>query len=109
MYSIETAKMSSKGQLVIPDAFRRQYGWKAGMTLLMIGTGNAVVLQSLQLPSEEQVDQIVAQTKTVGDSVASRVRDAKTALDKLGRLGIQMPVDVEKSESRRRVLMEKHA
>ena len=30
MYAIETAKMSSKGQLVIPEAFRKRYGWRAG-------------------------------------------------------------------------------
>ena len=34
MYAVETAKMLSKGQLVIPDAFRKSYGWTAGMTLL---------------------------------------------------------------------------
>ena len=34
MYAVETAKMSSKGQLVIPDAFRKSYGWTAWMTLL---------------------------------------------------------------------------
>lgn len=109
MYSVETAKMSSKGQLVIPDVFRRNFGWKAGTTLLMIGTGNAVVLQSLQTPTDDQVDQIVAQTKAIGDSVARRVRHAKASLDRLGRLGIQMPLDAEKSENRRRILMEKHA
>ena len=30
MYAIETAKLSSKGQMVIPDSFRKRYGWVPG-------------------------------------------------------------------------------
>lgn len=109
MYSVETAKMSSKGQLVIPDVFRKSYGWKAGMTLLMIGTGNAVVLQSLDIPSDESVDRVVAGTKPVGDAVAARFRKAKEALARLDRMGITLPDGIENGDVRRRALMEKYA
>lgn len=109
MYSVETAKMSSKGQLVIPDTFRKQYGWKTGMTLLMIGTGNAVVLQSLQVPGDEVVDKVIKESKIVNDSVSRRVKQAKAALDKLVQLGITMPDGVEKGETRRAALMEKYS
>ena len=59
MYAVETAKMSSKGQLVIPEVFRKSYGWNAGMTILMVGTGNSVVLQPLTVPSDEQVNESI--------------------------------------------------
>ncbi len=109
MYSVETAKMSSKGQLVIPDALRKRYGWQPGTTLLMIGTGDAIVLQALQTPSDETIDSVLAESKAAGDSVSHRIANAKAALSKLGKLGIRLPNGIEKSESRRSMLLEKHS
>ena len=48
MYTIETAKMSSKGQVVVPDALRKRYGWRPGTTLLMLGASGGVLLQSFK-------------------------------------------------------------
>ncbi len=109
MYAVETAKMSSKGQLVIPDTFRKNYGWKAGMTILLIGTADAIVMQPLQPPSESSVDRILSEAKTVGKGVAERVKKAESSLAKLGRLGIVLPEGVEKGEGRRLALLRKHS
>ena len=96
MYAVETAKMSSKGQLVIPDAFRKSYGWTAGMTLLMIGTGNSVVLQPLAVPNDEQVDEVVRESRAAAREVTRRLKKAESDLAKLAQVGISMPVDFEK-------------
>ena len=63
MYAIETAKMSSKGQLVVPEAFRKRYGWQAGTTLLMLGASGGVLLQTLPVPSEREVERTLAETQ----------------------------------------------
>jgi len=109
MYAVETSKMSSKGQLVIPDAFRKSYGWKAGMTLLLIGTADAVVLQPLRTPNESSVDKILSEAKALGEDVADRVKRAEASLAKLGRLGIVLPDGFEKGEGRRASLRERHS
>lgn len=95
MYAVETAKMSSKGQLVIPDAFRKSYGWTAGMTLLMIGTGSSVVLQPLAVPNDEQVDEVVRESSAAARDVARRLKKAEADLLKLEKAEISLPLDFE--------------
>lgn len=109
MYAVETAKLSSKGQLVIPDVFRKSYGWNAGMTILMVGTGNGVVLQPLTVPSDEQVDAAVRAASPVMKDVSRRLARAKRELAALDKLGISLPADVEQSESTRSRRAEKYA
>ena len=109
MYAVETAKMSSKGQLVIPEVFRKSYGWNAGMTILMVGTGSGVVLQPLSVPSDEQVDATIRAAAPAVMDVERRLKKAKRELAALDKLGISLPVGVEKSERTRSRRAEKHA
>ncbi len=109
MYAIETAKLSTKGQLVVPDAFRKHYGWKAGMTLLLIGTADSVVIQQLSIPDDEKISQTVEESRHAFASTQKKLAAAKRSLAKLAKLKIRMPVGIEDDESRRAMLMEKHA
>lgn len=109
MYAVETAKMSSKGQLVVPEAFRKRYGWRAGSTLLMLGASGGVLLQTLPVPDEREVEKTIAETRIAAASVKTRLKDARTALDKLSSLGISLPVDVERGVQRRSLAERRHA
>lgn len=44
---MDTAQMSSKGQLVVPARLRRKYGIKAGTTVRFMERDNEIVLQPL--------------------------------------------------------------
>lgn len=109
MYAVETAKLSSKGQLVVPEVFRKSYGWSAGMTILMVGTGSGVVLQPLTVPSDEQVNATIREAAPAVMDVERRLKKAKRELAALDKLGISLPVDVEKSERIRARRAEKYA
>jgi len=109
MYAIETAKMSSRGQLVVPEAFRKRYGWRAGSTLLMLGASGGVLLQTLPVPDEHDVERTISETQAVAASVKTRLRNAKRSLDKLSSLAISLPVDIERSAQRRAFAERRHA
>ena len=109
MYAVETAKLSSKGQLVVPEVFRKSYGWNAGMTILMVGTGSGVVLQPLTVPSDEQVNETIRAAAPAVIDVERRLKKAKRELAALDKLGISLPVDVEESERTRSRRAEKYA
>jgi bifunctional DNA-binding transcriptional regulator/antitoxin component of YhaV-PrlF toxin-antitoxin module len=109
MYTIETAKMSSKGQLVVPEALRKRYGWRAGSTLLMLGASSCVLLQTLPVPDEHDVEKAIAETQVAAASVKTRLRDAKKSLDKLSSLAISLPVDIERDGQRRVLAERRHA
>lgn len=109
MYAIETAKMSSRGQLVVPESLRKRYGWRAGSTLLMLGASGGVLLQTLPVPDEREVERTMAETRVAAASVKARFRDAKRALDRLSSLAITIPIDAERGDRRRALAERRHA
>ena len=50
MAAIETTKMSSKGQIVIPEEIRNRLGLKTGDKFLVMGDKDVVILKTLSNP-----------------------------------------------------------
>ena len=109
MYAIETARMSSRGQLVVPEAFRKRYGWRAGSTLLMLGASGGVLLQTLPVPDEQEVERTITETRVAAASVKARLRNARKSLDRLSSLAISLPVDIERGVQRRSLAERRHS
>jgi len=109
MYAIETAKMSSKGQLVVPEAFRKRYGWRQGMTLMLVGVNGGVLLQTLPQPDVAEVDAAIAESTRASESVKSKLAKTKRSLANIAALGVSLPLDIESGEQRRRLLRKRHA
>ena len=42
---METTKLSSKGQVIIPKAFRNAHHWDPGLELMVIDTGDGLLLK----------------------------------------------------------------
>ena len=42
---METTRLSSKGQVIIPKALRNIHGWEAGQELIVIDTGDGILLK----------------------------------------------------------------
>ncbi len=42
---METTRLSSKGQVIIPKAVRNAHRWEAGLDFLVIDTGDGVLLK----------------------------------------------------------------
>ncbi len=42
---METTKLSSKGQVIIPKAFRSTHHWEPGLELMVIDTGDGLLLK----------------------------------------------------------------
>ena len=42
---METTRVSEQGQVIIPQAMRKAYGWEAGQELLLIDTGDGILLK----------------------------------------------------------------
>ena len=109
MYAIETAKLSSKGQMVIPDSFRKRYGWEPGVTLMLIGTGDSVVVQSLPMPDRIATEKTLSDAEEIRSTIEKRVNAARDRLAAIKTLGISMPVGIEDGTVRMKALMGKHA
>ena len=54
MQALSTTKMSSRGQVVIPETIRNEMGLKAGAQFVVISQGDVVMLKVLSAPSVEE-------------------------------------------------------
>jgi AbrB family looped-hinge helix DNA binding protein len=55
-----TTKMSSKGQVVIPEQIRKDLGLEPGTQFVVVGDGDVVILKALSAPSLSEFDDLIA-------------------------------------------------
>ena len=60
MANIATTKMSSKGQVVIPEIIRKKLKLKAGSRFVVVGENDVVILKSIAPPSLDEFDSLIA-------------------------------------------------
>jgi len=51
MANLATTKMSSKGQVVIPEDIRKRLNLKAGSQFVVMGEDGVVILKAIEAPS----------------------------------------------------------
>ena len=63
---METIKISSKGQVVIPKSLRVAHHWEAGQELIVIDVGDGVLLKSAAVFDETQINNVASCLKFTG-------------------------------------------
>ena len=59
MEPVATTRMSSKGQVVIPEEVRERLGLESGQRFVVVGKGDVVVLKKIEPPSTEEFDSLI--------------------------------------------------
>ena len=80
MSRIATTRMSSKGQVVIPESVRKRLGLKAGSEFVVVAGDNAVVLQPITEPDMSQFDELLAQARRQARRAGLRKADITNAI-----------------------------
>jgi AbrB family looped-hinge helix DNA binding protein len=68
---VATTKLSSRGQVVIPEEIRKRLGLEAGDQFVVIGEGDVVVLKSIAAPPIGQFRDVVSKAKRRARAVDS--------------------------------------
>jgi len=63
MTKVATTKMSSKGQIVIPEEIRDRLGLKAGVQFVVIGERDVVILKALSPPSMKEFSDLISRAR----------------------------------------------
>ena len=63
MEKFATTKMTSKGQVVIPEGIRKQLRLKAGSRFMVIGEKDVVILKEIAAPSMREFDSLIAEAR----------------------------------------------
>ena len=59
MRKLATTKMSSKGQVVIPEEIRNQLGLHAGDQFIVVASDNVVILKIIEPPQLNEFDHLI--------------------------------------------------
>lgn len=80
MNTASTTKLSSKGQVVIPEEIRNRLGLKPGVQFVVLGEGDVVILKAIQTPDIGEFDEIVGRARKAAKRAGLRKEDVSEAI-----------------------------
>lgn len=86
MANLATTKMSSKGQVVIPEGIRKRLKLKPGTQFVVIGDNDVVILKNITPPSIEEFDELIAKARKAGKQARLKKSDIEEAIMKVRRI-----------------------
>jgi AbrB family looped-hinge helix DNA binding protein len=83
MANLATTKMSSKGQVVIPDDIRKRLNLKTGSQFIVVGENDVVILKAILPPSMNEFDKLIAEAHRQGKEAGLKQSDISDAIAKV--------------------------
>ena len=80
MPNLATTKMSSKGQVVIPEAIRKRLGLKTGAQFLVVGDKDVVILKAISPPSMDDFDALISEARRQARKAGMKRSDIAAAI-----------------------------
>lgn len=82
-----TTKMSSRGQVVIPEEIRDRLGLKAGSQFVVVGENDTVILKAISPPSMDEFDNLIAEARRQSRRAGMKRSDITSAIAKARERG----------------------
>lgn len=82
METLATTRMSSKGQVVIPDSIRKQLNLKEGMQFIVVGDADVVILKVVMPPDMGEFDTLIKQARKQAKEAGLKQKDISSAIKK---------------------------
>jgi AbrB family looped-hinge helix DNA binding protein len=79
---LTTTRMSSKGQVVIPEDIRKQLNLKEGARFIVVGQKDVVILKAIEEPSMDEFDGLIQQARAAAKKAGLKRADIKAAIAK---------------------------
>ena len=83
MEALATTKLSSKGQIVIPEEIRNQLGLATGDVFLVMGGGDSILLKVIHHPAEKDFDLMLAKVRSDVKKAGITKKDVSDAIKKV--------------------------
>ena len=85
MEILATTRMSSKGQVVIPEEIRTRLGLEAGVQFVVVGEGDAVILKVIAPPSRKEFTNLMSKARRQARKAGLKRSDVEAAVKKVRR------------------------
>jgi AbrB family looped-hinge helix DNA binding protein len=83
MSSVATTKLSSKGQVVIPESIRQKLHLKTGDQFVVLGDKDVVILKNISPPAIDEFDELIAEARKSARVAGMNKNDIKNAIQKV--------------------------
>ena len=80
MRDAATTRLSSKGQVVIPEEIRERLGLKPGAQFVVLADRDVVILKLLQAPDMSEFDTIVSRARKAAKRAGRTKKDVAKAI-----------------------------
>lgn len=85
MGTVATTRLSSKGQVVIPEDVRKALGLEVGAQFVVMGDGDTVVLKRIAVPAKSELKSLIAKVRSQARRAGVKPRDVKEAIRSVRR------------------------
>jgi AbrB family looped-hinge helix DNA binding protein len=75
-----TTRLSSKGQVVIPEEIRQRLGLKEGAQFVVVGERDVVILKSIVPPAMEEFDELMRRARSAAKKAGVKRSDVAKAV-----------------------------
>tara|TARA_Y100000031_G_C7860286_1_gene221615 strand:- start:163 stop:423 length:261 start_codon:yes stop_codon:yes gene_type:complete len=83
MELVSTTKMSSKGQVVIPEAVRKRLGLVTGDQFVVVGEGDVLILKVISKPSIKEFDAVIKKARKQAKAAGLKRSNIAEAISKV--------------------------
>ncbi len=83
MANVSTTKMSSKGQVVIPEKIRKQLNLKVGSQFVVVGEKDVIILKNISPPLIDEFGDLIAEARRKGRKAGIKKSDISKAILKV--------------------------
>lgn len=80
MANLSTTKMSSKGQVVIPEDIRKRLNLKTGVQFVVVGENDVVILKAISPPAMNEFDTLIADARRKAKAAGLKKTDIEDAI-----------------------------
>ena len=88
MKLISTTKMSTKGQVVIPEEIREQLGLEPGENFVVVGRDDTVILKKISAPRMEDFDALLGEARRQARLAGMNRSDVRRAIKRARRVPV---------------------
>jgi len=83
MADIATTKLSSKGQVVIPEEIRTKLKLRPGARFVVVGEKDVVILKAISAPAIDEFDGLIAKARKAARQSGMRKADIDRAISEV--------------------------
>lgn len=80
MVNLATTKMSSKGQVVIPEEIRKRLNLQVGSQFVVVGKKDMVIFKSISQPSMREFDKLITKARKQAKEAGLKRSDVHEAI-----------------------------